>query len=132
MGYYWTMAVDKQFYLLWPLLLGLVGRRTPLLLAVAAAGLLFRIAWSTWVSPDFVLVLLPSCLDMFAIGAVLRLVEHHPRVRQLARDQWVLLARLAWAATHLTNAHACWLLVYTTWAVEPPSSRSAGCCTGPI
>jgi peptidoglycan/LPS O-acetylase OafA/YrhL len=117
-GHYWTMAVDEQFYLFWPLLLGLVGRRTPPLLAIAASGLLFRIAWSAWVSPNFVLVLFPSCLDMFAIGAVLRIVEHHPRVRQLARGQWVLVAWLAWAtlwaATHLANAHAFWLLVYTT------------------
>ena len=117
-GHYWTMAVDEQFYLVWPLLLGLVGRRVGALLAVAGSALLFRMLWSAWVSPDFVLVLLPSCLDMFAIGAVLRIVEHSPRVRALAQGRWVLLAWAAWAglwlATHATNAHAFWLLVYTT------------------
>ena len=112
------MAVDEQFYLVWPFLLGLVRRRIGPLLAVAGSALVFRILWSTWVSPDFVLVLLPSCLDMFAVGAVLRIVEHSPRVQALARGRWVLLAWLAWAglwwATHATNAHALWLLVYTT------------------
>lgn len=115
-GHYWTMAVDEQFYLVWPLLLGLVGRRTSPLLAVAAAGLLFRIAWTTWVTPNFVLVLLPSCLDMFATGAVLRLVEHHPRVQQLARGQWALLAWVGWvglwAVGRLTGAYTLWSIVY--------------------
>lgn len=116
-GHYWTMAVDEQFYLLWPLLLGLLGRRVGPLLAVAAAGLLFRLAWSAWVTPHFMLVLLPACLDLFATGAVLRLIEHHPRVQQLARGRWVLLAWAAWVAlwvaTHLlTDGHARWLLVY--------------------
>lgn len=117
-GHYWTMAVDEQFYLMWPLLLGFVGRRIVPLLWVAAMGLSFRLAWSAWVSPDFVLVLLPSCLDMFAIGAVLRIAEHHPRVQQLGQGHWVALAWLAWVGlwvlTHVTDAHALWLLGYTT------------------
>ncbi|MBD2767696.1 acyltransferase [Hymenobacter sp. BT664] len=117
-GHYWTMAVDEQFYLVWPFLLGLTGRRAGWFLAVAAASLLFRLGWSAWVTPNFVFVLLPSCLDMFATGALLRIVEHHPRVRQWARGRWVVLAWLAWgglwAATHLADAPTLWILVYTT------------------
>ena len=140
-GHYWTMAVDEQFYLVWPLLLGLVGRRIGWLLAVAAAGLLFRVAWSTWVSPDFVFVLLPACLDMFALGAVLGLIEHQPWVKRLARGRWVLLAwggwTSLWAITHLTNAHALWMLISTAvasvasmftlnWAIQTPGAALAG------
>ncbi|GAC1600271.1 MAG: acyltransferase [Hymenobacter sp.] len=117
-GHYWTMAVDEQFYLVWPLLLGLLGTRRGWLLALAAAGLLFRVAWSAWVTPQFVLVLLPACLDMFAVGAVLRLSEFHPRVQWLARGPWVVLAWAAWVGlwglTHQTDAHGVWLLVYTS------------------
>jgi peptidoglycan/LPS O-acetylase OafA/YrhL len=112
------MAVDEQFYLVWPLLLGLTGRRASSFLVVVAASLLFRVGWSAWVTPNFVFVLLPSCLDMFAVGALLRLLEQHPRVQQLARGWWVVLAWLAWGAiwavTHLAAAHTLWLLVYTT------------------
>ena len=140
-GHYWTMAVDEQFYLVWPLLLGLVGRRIGWLLAVAAAGLLFRVAWSAWVAPDFVFVLLPACLDMFALGAVLGLIEHLPWVQRLARGRWVLLAWAAWAGlwaiTHLTNAHALWMLISTAvasvasiftlnWAIQMPGTALFG------
>lgn len=116
-GHYWTMAVDEQFYAVWPLLLGLLGRRPGPLLLIAAGGIMFRIAWSAWVTPHFVLVLLPACLDMFAAGAILRIVEHHPRVQQLARGWWALLAWVAWVGlwtvTHvIIEAHALWLLIY--------------------
>jgi peptidoglycan/LPS O-acetylase OafA/YrhL len=119
-GHYWTMAVDEQFYLVWPLLLGLLGRRVRAFLAVAAAGLLFRLVWSAWVTPHFVLVLLPACLDMFATGAVLRIVEHHPRVQRLARGKWVVLAWAVWVGlwglTHTLGPenHELWLLIYTS------------------
>ena len=140
-GHYWTMAVDEQFYLLWPLVLAVVGRRVAWLLGVAAVGILFRIAWSYYVTPDLVFVLLPACLDMFALGAVLGLIEHQPWVRRLARGRWVVLAWALWsglwAATHLANAHAFWLLSSTAvasvasvvtlnWAVQRPGTPLAG------
>ena len=138
-GHYWTMAVDEQFYLVWPFVLGLVGRRVGVLLAVAVASLLFRVAWSAWVTPTLAFVLLPSCLDMFALGAVLRLIEHYPLMQQLGRGRWVLLAWAAWAGLwaglHLLGAHAAWLLLSTTaggiasvftlnWAIQPPHPQS--------
>ncbi|GAB3571462.1 acyltransferase family protein [Hymenobacter daeguensis] len=140
-GHYWTMAVDEQFYLLWPLLLAVVGRRTGWLLAVAVGSLVFRTVWTVCVEPDFVFVLLPSCLDMFALGAILSLIEHQPWVQRLARGRWVLLAwagwSALWAALHLSGAHAVWLLVSTSagslasaftlnWAIQQPQGRLVG------
>jgi peptidoglycan/LPS O-acetylase OafA/YrhL len=119
-GHYWTMAVDEQFYLVWPLLLGLLGRRVGAFLMVAVAGLLFRFVWSAWYTSGFVLVLLPACLDMFATGAVLRIVEHRPQVQALARGQWVVLAWAVWVGlwglTHLVGPEQqeLWLLTYTS------------------
>ncbi|WP_310393470.1 acyltransferase [Hymenobacter sp.] len=140
-GHYWTMAVEEQFYLVWPLLLGVIGQRLGWLLAVAASGVLFRVAWSIWVTPDFVFVLLPACLDMFALGAVLSLTEHIPWVQRLARGRWVLLAWGAWsglwALTHYFSALSLWLLTSTAvasvasvvtlnWAVQRPGSPALG------
>ncbi|MFD1469444.1 acyltransferase family protein [Hymenobacter caeli] len=115
-GHYWTMAVDEQFYLLWPPLLFLLGKRNAWLLALAGASLVFRIVWSAHDGPDFVLVLLPASLDLFALGAVLKLIERRPRAHRLARGQWAALAWALWVGlwllTHLTNHHYLWLLVY--------------------
>lgn len=135
-GHYWTMAVDEQFYLLWPVLLAVVPRRLGWLALVAAGSLLFRLAWSRWVQPGFVLVLLPACLDMFAVGGMLRLAEERPLLRRLAHPGWVALGWLAWgglwATLHLTGAHDAWQLLYPTagslpaaltlnWALHQPT-----------
>ena len=117
-GHYWTMAVDEQFYLLWPLLLGLLGRRVSTQLAVVVASVLFRIWWSLHVTPTLTFVLLPACLDMFALGGVLRIIEPLGWVRRLARSRWVLVAWAAWAAIwgllEVLHSHAVWLLISTT------------------
>ena len=135
------MAVDEQFYLLWPLLLGLLGRRVGALLAVVAASVLFRVWWSLHVSPTLTFVLLPACLDMFALGGLLRLIEPQPWVRRLAHGRWVLLAWAAWAGTwsllERLEMHAVWLLISTTigglasvvtlnWAVQLAGPAAAG------
>ncbi|MGI4885091.1 MAG: hypothetical protein ACRYFR_09050 [Janthinobacterium lividum] len=61
-GHYWTMAVDEQSYLLWPLALAVVGRSTAAFLAIATASLLFRIVWPSYQEAGFVLVLLSTYL----------------------------------------------------------------------
>ena len=41
-GHYWTLSVDEQFYVLWPILLAVLPRRVRWLAVVAGCGLLFR------------------------------------------------------------------------------------------
>ena len=98
-GHYWTLAVDEQFYLVWPLVLGLVGRRRWALLLLAAGGLAFRLAWAAWYGPIMVHVLLPASLDLLALGALLRLCQGQAWLRRLARGRyaagaWLLCAGL--------------------------------------
>jgi peptidoglycan/LPS O-acetylase OafA/YrhL len=137
-GHYWTMAVDEQFYLLWPVVLAVLPRRLRWMLLVLLCGPAFRLVWGHWVAPgsSLVLALLPSCLDMFAAGAVLRLAEQQAWLRRLARFEWVAAGWAGWAALwavlYFSEPHALWLLLYSTagsvpavltlnWALHQPT-----------
>jgi len=107
-GHLWTIAVEAQFYLLWPWVLALLGRRRQPLLVVVALSWLFRLGWSGWVRPDMVHLLLPASLDLFALGAVLRLGPEHGCPKRFARGRYVLLAWLGWAALRLVVSAGPW------------------------
>jgi peptidoglycan/LPS O-acetylase OafA/YrhL len=122
-GHYWTLAVEEQFYFIWPLLLGLFRRRASglwLLIAVSVAYRAYGAFYLTPNSPAQVTTLLPGCLDLFAIGALLQL--HTAAARQRAQPAqsfpgwpallttgaWVLL----WAITRqLAVAEQLWEVV---------------------
>ncbi len=107
-GHYWTQAVDEQFYLLWPLVLGLVGRRVGPLLAVVAGALAFRIGWAARFGPDMVHLLLPSSLDLFAAGTLLRLCEGTAWLQQWRQGRLVLLAWASWVLGGLVLDSGPW------------------------
>jgi peptidoglycan/LPS O-acetylase OafA/YrhL len=66
MQHAWTLALEEQFYLIWPVLVFLVGRRsTPLLaLIVAGAAIVLRMTGFSW------WILAGRC-DGFALGGLL-------------------------------------------------------------
>ncbi len=82
-GHLWSMSVEEQFYIVWPLLIWLTPlRRLPwVALAIVLAGPLTRYLTSLWLGPHAerlgspasaaVWIATPSHLDAFAIGALL-------------------------------------------------------------
>ena len=122
-GHYWTLSVDEQFYVLWPILLAVLPRRVRWLTLLAGCGLLFRLAVGLWLKKGLAFALLPGCLDLFAIGAILRHVEQQPIVRSMARFHWVVLAWIAWAilwaVLYTTGAHHAWELTYSSAGCIP-------------
>lgn len=76
----WSLAVEEQFYLLWPWVIVFAPRRwlTPLVTAAVLAAPVFRwVLASAGYRESLWAVLTPGCLDSLGLGALLAL--HRPR-----------------------------------------------------
>ncbi len=78
LDHFWSLAVEEQFYLFWPLLVFLVrGRRRLIALALALSGfaLLLRIAlYLHGSSPLLIFMLTPCRMDTLLLGGLVALV----------------------------------------------------------
>jgi peptidoglycan/LPS O-acetylase OafA/YrhL len=103
--HFWSLAVEEQFYLVWPLVVFCVGSRRlkPVLLALVIAGPLLRLAEGAIVTShtpglfggpfDTLIYVLPfSHLDAFALGGYLALYGRTPSPALLASYAVVLAA----------------------------------------
>jgi peptidoglycan/LPS O-acetylase OafA/YrhL len=115
-GHFWTLSVEEQFYLAWPLLvLCLPWRLLPsMFLFVTAGSVLFRAVGEVFF-PGRVMwnLLTPGYLDSFALGALLSYQNHVPNVAVAAvlrRSGAVILACFAMAV--IRKRMPGWRLVF--------------------
>lgn len=91
-GHTWSLAVEEQFYLIWPFIVYLLSRKQLIAVCVALVILAplarFAILQSTGNVP-MSLVAMPSCLDMMAYGGLLAVL---PFNRKSSRMVYGLLA----------------------------------------
>lgn len=76
----WSLSVEEQFYLLWPLIALVAGRRTLaiILYSSIAGSMVFRLGVDYFVSGlATVRYLTPSCVDAFAVGGLLAHARHY-------------------------------------------------------
>lgn len=80
-SHFWSLAVEEQFYLVWPWVILCTPRRalTPIVAATIAIGPLSRALLFAAGAPfDAMRMVTPSCLDLLAAGALAAvLVERH-------------------------------------------------------
>jgi peptidoglycan/LPS O-acetylase OafA/YrhL len=99
-GHLWSLAVEEQFYLVWPALVLLLPRRAllPALGCCVVGALAFRFALhgGAWPRLDNVfapLVLMPSRMDALGLGALVAvLVERDARIWERVRGAFICAA----------------------------------------
>ncbi len=106
LGHLWSLCVEEQFYLLWPLLVWAIRRRMQLLWTAAGlsfVALLLRVwlVFGIGIGSNFdlrggwLLKILPFHLDTLLIGAILALLlrgDHPERWQQ--RSRWLFAAAI--------------------------------------
>lgn len=83
LGHFWTLAVEEQFYLVWPAVVFLVPRRAlvPGLIGVALAALAFRTsAFVAGGDANLIHLATPSCFGTLALGSLLAVVSERRSV----------------------------------------------------
>jgi len=90
-GHFWSLAIEEQFYLVWPLVIWLCSRERALLVCATCAtgALVFRCAaLAAGLDAASVYAFTPGRLDGLAAGAALALVQRRPA--GLAPLRWMV------------------------------------------
>ena len=102
-GHFWSLCVEEQFYLLWPIAVWFIRDRIRLIWTAAGISLLalvLRLAmlarFSLDLSETWIIRTLPFRMDALLIGAILALVLRGPAADRWQRSgKWTFLAATA-------------------------------------
>jgi peptidoglycan/LPS O-acetylase OafA/YrhL len=89
-GHFWSLAVEEQFYVFWPLLVLFVPRRWLPSVFLGAIG----IAPALRLLTQNMEALTPHCIDILAMGSMLAYVETNQQLSQASRRKIVQSAML--------------------------------------
>jgi len=127
LGHFWSLAIEEQFYLAWPLLVLLFSRRGFLLLCTGLLGLSVTIRWGQWLDGESLVrgYFTFARLDPLVMGAALAALARTPRglaaLRPWARvagaGSLAALTYLITTETYNAPAHVSRLFVQTLYAL---------------
>jgi len=123
---FWSLAVEEQFYLLWPIVVATVDRRrlAAVSLALIATAFLLRVAWHAMgpagAYPEALYFITPARMDALATGSLLAILWREPASRPwLTRTAGPL-------ATCTTAVLLSWLVWDHGLRKEAPVVQTAG------
>jgi peptidoglycan/LPS O-acetylase OafA/YrhL len=119
-SHFWSLAVEEQFYLFWPLLMVFLPRRflVPAIAGCIIGAPLFESAMNHLNPQHSASVLMPSCMDALGVGALLAY-----GARRQYPMQRLILALLVFGIT-------VWLLCLPYSALQPFGRMGEDCVLG--
>lgn len=111
-SHFWTLAVEEQFYLVWPFVILLINnRKLPYVLwLVFAVGPIYRLVGDLYFSDiDLWKIGTPACFDSLAIGALLAYYKRN----SFNIPTWLNLTRAKYVAVFVLLLG--FMLTSTTW-----------------
>jgi peptidoglycan/LPS O-acetylase OafA/YrhL len=104
-GHFWSLSLEEQFYLAWPPLLALIGRKWSLRLAVAGIGACAMYRFYHWQQyhDHFFSLHTEVRIDALLFGCALAMALEHAQIRDwLARNSvWIVLCSLPLTAWYI-------------------------------
>ncbi len=97
LSHFWTLAVEEQFYLVWPFLIMFVPRKflfrsisLIIVLGPVSRAVLYIMSGYHDSTIDFIHILTPTCMDCFGIGAIFAYSEMFCRKPVVSNRQAVI------------------------------------------
>jgi peptidoglycan/LPS O-acetylase OafA/YrhL len=112
-SHFWSLAVEEQFYLLWPWVILLAPRRllVPIVVATIAVGPISRaILFHAGAPFDAMRMVTTSCLDLLAGGALCALIVERVGIEAALRSRFVRVLGAVGAALFVWGA---WIQIGT-------------------
>lgn len=85
LSHLWTLAVEEQFYILWPFIILFTPKKYLLkiliiiiLLGPVSRSVLYFFSDGSELSVDLISILMPTCMDCFGLGALLAYIRINP------------------------------------------------------
>jgi peptidoglycan/LPS O-acetylase OafA/YrhL len=122
----WSLAVEEQFYLVWPLLLLFLPRRhlPAAMIGLAVFAPLFRWYCLTYFSPWHATLLMPACLDVLGLGGILAWLFRERAARPERYRAFTRVAALAGGAGSLLHV-TLYLQSDSAWITAWPLARTS-------
>jgi peptidoglycan/LPS O-acetylase OafA/YrhL len=118
-SHFWSLAVEEQFYLLWPLLILFLPKRWIMPTAIAAiiTGPIFRgLMLLAGFTADQSTGLTPACLDTLGAGALLAILAQHSS----NQTKKIVVSTALWIGAPMFLASALGLIFFPSdWLIIP-------------